>query len=70
MSKIIETEATSTTIAHKLRIDLKLTRHIRAHEVDEYAHKFGIIPTTNRLNRTYYIWTEEQYKELIKIFEP
>lgn len=56
-------------IAVKLKIDLKLKRHIRSHELNLYAEQLNVIFKTSSGKNTYY-WSDEQYQQLKSIFEP
>jgi len=58
-------------VANRLKKDLKLKRKVRAPQLNEYAKQLNCKGDKESSNGAFfYMWTENEYQELLKIFEP
>jgi len=62
---------TTHEIAARLTRELKIKPRVRAHQLIDYAKRLNVSGNFDKSNgKFYYYWSETEYQQLIKIYEP
>lgn len=59
----------NTDVVYRLNIDLKTKKRVRCPQIVPYAIKYGVTKKNMEYGNSTYVWTEEQYQQLLKEFE-